>query len=380
VGVICNNYRRQTMDNDSTAYVGLDVHKDSIAIAVAAPGRAAPHFVGTTGPQLGELLKALAHLGRPEQVLLAYEAGPCGYVLARQLSAHGYRCEVIAVAKIPRKPGERIKTDRRDALSLARYLRGGELTAVNVPDVRDEALRDLSRAREDAVAARLKARQQLKALLLRHGWRYAGKTSWNAAHERYLAKVAFDHPAQDLAFAEYLRAVTDAHQRVERLTQALREQVNGWRWASLVQALMALRGIDFVAAVTLVAELGDLARFPHPKQLMSYLGLVPSEYSTGQSRVQGRITKTGNSHVRRILIESAWTYRYPARMSRDLVVRNQNQPKLIRDIAWRAQLRLCNRYHRFTARGVTQNKICVAIARELSAFVWDIARCVPATG
>jgi transposase len=368
------------MHDDITAFVGLDVHKDSIAMAVAAPGRAAPHFVGTTGPLLGELLKALAHLGHPEQLLLAYEAGPCGYVLARQLAARGYRCEVIAVAKIPRKPGDRIKTDRRDALTLARYLRGGELTAVNVPDARDEALRDLSRAREDAVAARLKARQQLKALLLRHGWRYTGKTSWSAAHERYLATIAFDHPAQNIACAEYRRAVGDAHERVERLTNALREQVNGWRWASLVHALMALRGIDFVAAVTLVAELGDLARFPHPKELMSYLGLVPSEYSTGPSRVQGKITKTGNSHVRRILIESAWTYRYPARMSRELVVRNQNQPKPVRDIAWRAQLRLCSRYHRFTARGVAQNKICVAIARELSAFVWDIARHAPAAG
>ncbi len=378
-GDICGSHR-QTMDNDITAYVGLDVHKNSIAIAVAAPGRAAPRFIGTTGPVLVELLKALEHLGRPEELLLADEAGPCGYVLARELSARGYRCEVIAVAKMPRKPGERVKTDRRDALTLARYLRAGELTPVNLPDARDEAIRDLSRAREDAVAARLKARQQLKALLLRHGRRYTGKTSWTQAHERYLGKVTFDHPAQDLAFAEYRSAVHDAHERVERLTAALRDQVAGWRWDSVVHALMALRGIDFIAAVTLVAELGDLSRFPHPKELMSYLGLVPSEYSTGESRVQGKITKTGNGHVRRILIESAWTYRYPARMSHPLVVRNENQPKTVRDIAWRAQLRLCSRYRRFSARGVPQNKICVAIARELSAFVWDIARHVPPTG
>lgn len=311
------------MDNGITGYVGLDVHMGTIAIAVAEPGRAAPRFVGTTGPVLAEVLNALSRLGQPEQLLLAYEAGPCGYRLARELAARGYRCQVIAVAKMPRKPGERVKTDRRDALSLARYLRSGDLTPVCIPDERDEAIRDLSRAREDAVVARLKARQQLKAMLLRHGLHYSGKTSWTAAHERYLAEVSFAHPAQDLAYAEYRSAARDAHERVERITTALREQVAGWRWAAVVRALMSLRGIEFVAAVTLVAELGDLSRFAHPKQLMSYLGLVPSEYSTGESRVQGRITKTGNSHVRRILIESAWTYRYPARMSRDLVVRNE---------------------------------------------------------
>ncbi len=366
------------MDNVITAFVGLDVHKDSIAIGVAEPGRAAPRFVGTTGPQLPELVKALSHLGRPEQTLIAYEAGPCGYALARQLLARGYRCEVIAVAKMPRRPGERIKTDRRDALMLARYLRAAELTPVVIPDERDEAIRDLSRAREDAVHARLKARQQLKAMLLRHGHRYTGKSSWTAAHERYLAAVRFDHPAQDIAYAEYRSAVREAVDRAERITSSLREQVTAWRFAPVVAALMTLRGLEFVAAVTVVAELGDLSRFVHPKQLMSFLGLVPSEYSTGESRVQGKITKTGNAHVRRVLIESAWAYRYPARMSRELVVRNEGQSKAVRDIAWRAQLRLCSRYRRMHARGVHQNKTCVAIARELTGFIWDIARQLPA--
>lgn len=362
------------MDDDITAYGGLDVHKDSIAIAVAAPGRAAPRFVGTVGPQMKELLRALSHLGKPEHVLLAYEAGPCGYGLARELARHGYRCEVIAVAKMPRKPGDRIKTDRRDALSLARYLRAGELTAVTIPDARDEAIRDLSRSREDAVRARLKARQQLKAMLLRHGRSYTGKTSWSAAHERYLARVAFPHPAQDIGYAEYRSAVHEADARVERITAALREQAATWRFAPVVAALTALRGMEFVAAVTVVAELGDLSRFAHPKELMSYLGLVPSEYSTGETRVQGAITKTGNGHVRRVLIESAWAYRYPARMSRPLVVRNQQQSQAVRDIAWRAQLRLCARYRYLSARGMHHNKVCVAIARELAAFAWDVAR------
>jgi transposase len=263
------------MDNDITAFVGLDVHKSSIAVAVAGPGRDAPRFVGTTGPQLAELLKALAHVGQPQHTLIAYEAGPCGYGLARELGERGYRCEVIAVAKMPRKPGERVKTDRRDALTLARYLRGAELTSVVIPDERDEAIRDLSRAREDAIRARLKARQQLKAMLLRHGYRYTGKSSWTAAHERYLARVRFDHPAQDIAYAEYRSAVREAHDRSERITAALREQVATWRWQSVVSALMTLRGVEFIATVTLVAELGDLTRFAHPKQLMSYLGLVP---------------------------------------------------------------------------------------------------------
>lgn len=362
------------MNDDITGYVGLDVHKESIAVAVAAPGRAAPRFVGTTGPQLGELLKALSKLGRPAQLLLAYEAGPCGYTLARQLGPHGYRCEVIAVAKTPRRPGERIKTDRRDALTLARYLRAGELTPITIPDARDEAIRDLSRTREDAVRARLKARQQLKAMLLRHGRRYDGKTSWTMAHERYLAEITFAHPAQDIAYAEYRGAVREADDRVQRITGALREQVATWRFAPVVAALMTLRGIEFVVAVTLVAELGDLTRFAHPKELMSYLGLVPSEYSTGESRVQGPITKTGNAHVRRVMIESAWAYRYSAKMSPTLTVRHQGQSNTVRDIAWRAQLRLCSRYRHLSARGMHHNKICVAIARELAAFVWDVAR------
>jgi transposase len=365
------------MNDDITGYIGLDVHKESIAVGVAAPGRAPPRFIGTTRPQLRELLKALSHLGRADQLLLAYEAGPCGYTLARQLGAHGYRCEVIAVTKTPRKPGERIKTDRRDALALARHLRSGELTPITIPDARDEAIRDLARAREDAVRARLKARQQLKAMLLRHGHCYTGKTSWTMAHERYLATVTFAHPAQDIAFAEYRSAVREADDRVRRITAALREQVTTWRFAPTVTALMTLKGIEFVAAVTLIAEVGDLARFAHPKELMSYLGVVPSEYSTGESRVQGAITKAGNSHARRILIESAWAYRYPARMSRELVVRHQGQPKAVCDIAWRAQLRLCSRYRRLSARGMHQNKICVAIARELAAFVWDVARHAP---
>lgn len=365
------------MHDDITAFVGLDVHKEAIAVAVAEPGRAAARFLGTTGPTLPPLEKALAHLGTPEHLWLVYEAGPCGYSLARQLNARGYHCEVVAPAKIPRRPGERIKTDRRDALSLASFARSAELTAVMIPDAADEALRDLARAREDAVRARLKARQQLKAMLLRHGHRYTGKSSWCAAHERYLATVRFGHPAQHIAFTEYRLAAHDADARVERLSAALREQAGTWRLHPLLTALVSLRGLQLITAATILAELGDLRRFAHPKQLMSFLGLVPSEYSSGQSRRLGAITKCGNAHIRRVLIEAAWTYRFPARITRDLQLRQEGQPKAVRDIAWKAQLRLCARYRRMQARGVHQNKTCIAIARELTGFIWDVARHVP---
>lgn len=361
------------MQEPITLFAGLDVHKDSTAIGAAETGREAPYFVGTVGPQLSQLLKALKSVGKPETMLVVYEAGPCGYGLARQLRLRGYACEVVAAGKMARRPGERIKTDRRDALTLARLARSGDLVKVIVPDERDEAMRDLSRAREDAVRARLKARQQLKAMLLRHGHRYGGKSSWTQAHERYLAEVSFVHPAQNIAFAEYRQAVREGHERVERLAQALRTQTEDWRLKGLVAALSSLRGIDFVAAVTLTAEIGDFSRFAHPTELMGFLGLVPSEHSTGDTRRQGEITKTGNGHARRVLVEAAWNYRFPARLSRLLQRRQEGQSTAVRDIAWRAQLRLAHRYRRLSARKLHPNKVCVAIARELAGFVWDIA-------
>lgn len=357
-----------------TGFVGLDAHAESTAIAVAEVGRTAPRFVGTVGPTLAQLSKALHTLGEPHSLLIVYEAGPCGYGLARELRAQGYRCEVVAPSKIPRKPGERVKTDRRDALKLASLARAGDFASVSIPDERDEAIRDLSRARLDTVRARLRARHQLKALLLRHGRRYTGKTSWTAAHERYLAKVTFAHPAQDIAFAEYCQAVAECQSRVERLSQALLQQVEDWRMRPVVNAIAALRGLDLIAATTIVAELGDLRRFAHPRALMGFVGLVPSEHSTGSKRRLGAITKTGNSHVRRVLIEAAWNYRFPAGLSRRLLLRQEAQPPVIRAIAWRAQLRLSHRYRRLSARRLHHNKICVAIARELVGFVWDIGR------
>jgi transposase len=374
LGVIYKKHRRQTMHEPITGFVGLDVHTESTAIGFAPAGREAPRFVGTVGPRLAELRNALGKLGEPRTLLIVYEAGPCGYGLARELIARDYRCEVVAPSRIPHQPAERVKTDRRDALKLASLARAAELVPISIPDERDEAIRDLSRARVDAVRARLKSRQQLKALLLRHGRRYTGRSSWTAAHQRYLATVSFVHPAQDIAFEEYRQAVSEGELRVQRLTHTVAQQVQCWRMQPVVSALMTLRGLDLVAATTVVAELGDLKRFAHPRELMGYLGLVPSEHTSGPKRRLGAITKTGNTHVRRVLIEAAWNYRFPARVSRVLQVRQENQSPAIRAIAWRAQLRLSHRYRRLRTRGLHHNKICVAIARELAGFIWDIGR------
>lgn len=360
-----------------TSYVGLDIHKASVAIAVADAGRAAPRFVGTINPLPSELCKALRRQRcSPGKTLLVYEAGPCGYGWMRYLRKQGWRCEVIAPSRITRSPSEqRIKTDRRDALMLARQCRAGDLTAIAVPDERDEAMRDLSRAREDACAARLRVRQQMKAMLLRHGRDYVRSGSWSPAHERHLSTIRFEHAAQEIAFNEYRAASKDACERVERITTALREQCEGWRMNSVVKALMCLKGFEFVAAVTFVAELGDLTRFAHPRALMSYLGLVPSEFSSGNTRRQGGITRCGNKHARRILVEAAWNNRFKAQITRCLEVRQEGQPKVIRDISWKAQLRLSKRWRSLgMGRKLNQNKICVAIAREFAGFIWDVAR------
>ena len=362
------------MHESITAYIGLDVHKDSIAIAAAGKDRAVPHFVGTVRPDIKQVRKALSHYGPPSSLQVVYEAGPCGYTLARQLLAEGFDCQVIAASRITRSPTERIKTDRRDAITLARLARSGDLVAVRIPDERDEAIRDLSRARQDAVRACLKARQQLKAFLLRHGRPLRGSRPWSPGGELYLSKIGFVHSAQNIAFADYRQAVLDTRARVERLTEALRAQCEGWRMQPLVSALTCLRGVDFLAAVILVAEIGDFSRFAHPKELMGYLGLVPSEYSTGQQHHRGDITKTGNANARRVLVEAAWNYRFPARLSYAITRRQEGQSKPVRDIAWKAQLRLGHRYRKLQSRKLHQNKVIVAIARELSGFLWDIAR------
>jgi transposase len=285
----------------------------------------------------------------------------------------------VAPSLIPKKAGDRVKTDRRDAVQLARLMRSGDLTPVYVPQVADEAIRDLSRAREDALRDLKTAKFRLKAFLLRQDIRYTGQANWSPAHLRWLAEVVCPTPAQQIVFQEYVRAVTEHTERLQRLEQELHEQVKTWRLAPVVEALQALRGVQFTVAVTIVAELGDLTRFDTPRQLMSYLGLTPSEYSSGERRRQGGITKAGNTHARRALVEGAWAYRYPAKVSRHLQLRLENLPQGLQDISWKAQVRLCKRYRQLSARGKHANQVVVAIARELAAFMWAIAQQVPVT-
>ena len=321
---------------------------------------------------LDKVIRKLQSTARTLRVV--YEAGPCGYAIYRHLSAKKIDCTVIAPSMTPKKSGVRVKTDRRDAISLARLHRAGELTPVYVPRQDDEAMRDLSRAREDAKRAETRARQQLQALLLRHDIRYTGKSAWSAPHLRWLSNIKLPHPAQQVAFQEYVTAIDEAAQRVERLTKQITELLPSWRMAPVVEALQAMRGVALVTAVCMVAEVGDLTRFTNPRQLMAYLGLVPSEHSSGERRRQGAITKAGNSHVRRMLVESAWAYRLPARVAPIIQKRQEKVPKPVREIAWKAQLRLCARYRRLSGKGKTKQLIVTAIARELAAFMWAIAR------
>jgi transposase len=305
---------------------------------------------------------------------VVYEAGPCGYGLQRHLSDKGIECMVCAPTLIPRKPGERVKTDRRDAIKLVRSLRADDLTAVHVPTAEDEAFRDLARVWAKARDELKRSRQALKGFLLLHGVRYTGLANWGPAHRNWLSKFSFGNEWQDFAFNELRRAIEDRFAQCQRLEAAMRDAVPRWRFYPAVLALQAMRGIQFTAAVGLLSELGDLTRFAHPRQLMAWLGVTPSEYSSGGKRRQGAITKTGNSLARKLLIEAAWSYRHTAKVSPEIQRRHEGLPKVIIDRAWDAQVRLCRRYRRLVARGKSTNVAIVAVARELAAFIWDIGR------
>ncbi len=363
------------MDKGIKFFTALDVHKDSITMAVAEAGsRAAGRQTGRMAHDVNKVLKALGKVGAPGEIHVVYEAGPTGYGLQRALAAKGYACEVIAPSLIPKRAGDRVKTDRRDSVRLAELSRAGELRAVWIPDARHEAIRDLSRAREDAVSARSKARLQLRAFLLRYGIRYPGKTAWTKSFHHWLTTLNFGHDGAQTAFTEYQLAVRAADQRIERLAGALQQSVTGWHFEPVVQALLALRGVDVITAIGLVAEIGDLSRFEHPRKLMGYLGLVPSEHSSGDTVRRGSITKTGNGHARRLLIEAAWHYRHTPRIGQRAHTRQRGLADPIRTHAWKAQLRLSRRFAALNARGVHHNKVCVAVARELAGFIWSIGR------
>ena len=356
-------------------YVGLDTHKETIAVAVAdALGGKARYYgeIANTPEAIRKLVKRLCPDG--EMLSFCYEAGPCGYEIYRQISRLGHHCNVVAPSLIPVRPGERVKTDRRDSEKLSRLDRAGELTPVWVPDQEQEAMRDLTRAREDMKGLERTTKQRLNAFLLRYGRIYAsGKSRWTQAHCRWMEGLKFDITIQQIVFQEYVDAVKQAEARVAGLEKEMEKALDSWVLAPVVEALMALRGIKLITAMTVMAELGDITRFDSPRQLMSFLGLVPSETSSGLNRRQGGITKTGNGHVRRVLVESGWCYRFPARKTAHLQRRAEKCSGVVQAIAWKAQKRLCGRYTHLLGRGKLKVQVCTAVARELVGFIWAIA-------
>lgn len=358
-------------------YVGMDVHKETIAVAVAQ-ARGEVRYVGEIANTAEALQKLVKQLRKGDAGLsFCYEAGPCGYGIHRQLTELGCDCRVVAPSLIPKKAGDRVKTDRRDSVSLARLHRAGELTAVWVPDGAQEALRDLTRAREDLKHLQRQARQRLSAFLLRHGQSYGGKSQWTQAHHRWLEGVKYGHAVQQIVFQEYVDTVKALSQRVGALDRQLETAATASVLWPVIEALMALRGVSLLTASTVVAEIGDLRRFASAPQLMAYLGVVPSEHSSGSSKSRGGITKTGNGHVRRVLVEAAWAYRHPARKTAFLQRRAERTPEAVQDIAWKAQKRLCARYRSMEARGKLKVQACTAVARELAGFIWAIGQALP---
>ena len=364
------------MVHHSEAFVALDTSKLRNAVAIADAGRNGEiRYLGeidNTEIATRKLVVQLA--GKYARLTFCYEAGPTGYGLHRLIKSLGHDCMVVAPSLIPTKPGDRVKTNRRDAVNLAKLLRAGELIAVWVPDERHEALRDLVRARDAAAKDYRVKRQNVSSFLLRYGLHFQGKKTWGRTHMNWLTSIKLEHHEQRIAFEEMLLAVRQVRERIERLQQAMRDAVPDWSLASVVEALQALRGMDVVGAIVFLAELGDLSRFENPRQLMAYLGLTPSESSTGESVKRGGITKAGNTRARRLLIEAAWSYRFPPRVSKDMQTRVGAAPRTAREIAWKAQTRLCGRFRTLTRKGKRSTIVATAIARELSAFIWAINR------
>lgn len=363
------------MAEHNMAYVAFDTSKLHNAVAIAEAGRAGEvRYLGefeNTPVATAKLIRRLA--AKHGALSCCYEAGPTGYGLYRQIKRLGQDCIVVAPSLIPRKPGKRVKTNRLDALSLAKQLRAGDLTAVWVPDERHEAVRELIRARGASVVDWRAKCQQVSSMLLRLGRHYPAKKTWGKAHMAWLAGQKLEHLEQRIALEERLVAVRQARERIERLERAIHEAVPAWSLAPLVTALMALRGIDFIAATALLAEIGDLGRFRTPRELMAWLGLVPSEFSTGEDTRRGPITKAGNRRARQLLIECAWSYRHPPRVGAGKLARVAAAPAAVRDIAWKAQVRLTGRYRALCRAGKPDVVAITAVARELAGFIWAIA-------
>lgn len=360
-------------------FIGLDVHNDSLAVSLAPADTTEVRRYGIIGGQHEDVLRlinklAAAHPGVALQ--FCYEAGPRGYPLCRFIRQHGAKCLIVAPSKVPRQPGDRVKTDRRDADQLARLLRAGELTGIYVPDPPDEAVRDLIRARYQVSQQPHRARQQLKMFLLRQNLRYAGTKPWTQKHLNFLATVKLPFAEQQFVFQEMVNVISDAGQRLARYEKEIASVVETWRWAPVVKALMSLRGVALLTGATLVAELGDLERFASAPQLMSYLGLCPGEHTSGETRRQGGITKMGNAIARKAMIEAAWNNRTRARISRTVLARQAGLPKAVTEAAWNAQTRLHQRYKHLTGVGRKKSQVAAALGRELAGFVWAIGRMV----
>lgn len=355
-------------------YVGLDVHKDTIVIAVADGGRGNAEMLETIPYDMARLGKVIRRIGKPEFTLVCYEAGPTGFGVQRALEQAGYRCQVVAPSLIPVQSGNRVKTDRRDAKKLAHFLRSGDLVEITVPNEEREALRDLERARDDAKRAQHTARQQLGKFLLRRDIRYLDGTNWTKKHLAWIGKLRLSEPAAQIVLDDYLKTVEDANERLDRLDKAVEEKILASSLAPLAQGLMVMRGVQMTTAAAIAAEVGDFQRFPTAKHFMAYVGLTPAEQSSGKSIRRGGITKCGNRHVRRLLVEAAHHYSRPPRMSKVIRRRNEGQPAAIRAIGWEAQKRLHKRLFALQAAGKTRNKAICAVARELAGFVWAIGQ------
>jgi transposase len=359
---------------EKVRFLGLDVHAETIAVAVAEPDGEV-RSLGTIANREDSIRKLIKKLGPVEQLRACYEAGPTGYVLYWQLTQLGVECAVVAPTLVPTKPGDRVKTDRRDALKLARSHRSNDLTAVWVPDGDSEALRDLVRTREAAKQDQLRARHRLSKFMLRMGRRPAVRMkAWTEPYMAWVRQVRFERPAQQATLQDYLYEVDHMAARVKRLEQTITEVIElaSPQVQEVIKGLQALRGIAEISAVTIVAELGQISRFDSPRQLMGYSGTVPSEDSSGKRKRQGSVTKTGNAHLRRIVVEAAWSYRHRPAIGPRLRKRQEGLPEPIKEIAWKAQVRLSKRHARMAAAGKDQRKIVTAVGRELLGFIWAI--------
>ncbi len=369
------------MEHSAEVFVGIDVAKLRNAVAIADGGRHGDvRYLGEFDSDEASTRRWVRRLAaKHEAVTFCYEAGPTGYGLHRLLKSMGFDCIVVAPSLIPRRPGDQVKTNRRDAIGLARLLRAGELTAVWVPDESHEAMRDLVRGRSAAVETQRVHRQHITSFMLKHGRIFPRKRAWSMRYMRWLQEQVFAHPAHQIALQEMVEALRLASERIKRIEAAIEEFLPGWSLEPLVRSLQALRGVDLVVAVTFAAEIGDVTRFENPRQLMGYLGLVPTERSTGATVRRGGITKAGNSRVRHMLVESAWTYRHPPKVGVKKLYIHERVSPAVREIAWKAQSRLTARYRRLAATGKRSTVVCTAIARELAGFMWSVGRVAQST-